>query len=120
MYPKINDSAGALQPGPQSPDPVTRSRVGSFVRQHRLSRAMRHAAGAARQVYGDDVQLLEPAIRREVLDSGAYLHVVVEVPAMPEAEFVQKYDAFMEGVWGGMKNLDPALITFSVRSRVPA
>lgn len=96
------------------------SRVDAFVQRDELSVALRHATGVAHHVYGGGARVLEPDLRRELLGSGSYLYVVVEVPAMPEDEFIRKYDAFMEGVWEGMATLDPALITFSVQSRARA
>jgi hypothetical protein len=70
----------------------------------------------AGRVY-EDVRVLEPVLRQEVLNDEEYLFVAVEVPEMEAEEFGRRYEAFMDGVWGELENLDPALVTFSVRTR---
>lgn len=87
-----------------------------FAREHGLDAPIAHARAVAGRVY-QDVRVLEPVLRQEVLNDGEYLFVAVEVPEMEAEEFGQRYEAFMDGVWGELENLDPALVTFSVRTR---
>lgn len=90
-----------------------------FASEHGLGTAIAHAREVAARVC-PGMRVLEPVLRQEILADGHYLLVVVEVPEMSADEFGECYDAFMDGVWGELPNLDPALVTFSVQTRVSA
>jgi|GEM_PF-4990934 len=87
-----------------------------YAREHGLDAAIAHARRVAARVY-PDARVLEPVLRREILADGQYLLVGVEVPEMAADDFGQRYDVFVDGVWGELPELDPALVTFSVRTR---
>jgi hypothetical protein len=87
-----------------------------FIAEHDVAGALYLARGVAESVFGDAAVVSEPELRSEVLGDASNLFVAVEVPPMDEGDFIRRYDAFMDGVWGEI-DLDPALVTFSVQTR---